>query len=180
MNINFDILLEPIKLTEKLFYQETCRQAPVDFIDKHAESLNWEMISTYNGNLTDDLLEKHKEKVFWLNLCTHNKISENIIRKFKDRVDWSIVSSNQILSESFIKEFEDFVNWFKISKYQKLSSKFILENIEKINLDAVSRNAYINKAELNTPEFTAMIVLLGYDSKMFSHENFMYRRWRRL
>jgi len=55
----------------------------------------------------------------------HQELSEEFIEKFKDKVNWSAISIYQKLSEEFIERHADKVDWFHILNSQKhLSDKF--------------------------------------------------------
>lgn len=41
----------------------------------------------------------------WVDLSQYQKLSENFIEKFKDKVDWFLISIYQKLSEDFIERF---------------------------------------------------------------------------
>lgn len=84
----------------------------------------WCEISSYQ-KLSEDFIEKYKDKVDWCHISYRQKLSENFIAKYKDKVDWNGISSMQVLSESFIDEYENNVCWYNISYKQKLSEEFI-------------------------------------------------------
>jgi len=80
-----------------------CRKKPTSFTDK----FDWATISRL-------------------------KLSEQFIEKYKDKVDWNRISECQELSEKFIEKYKDKVNWYYISKHQKLSTEFIIKHMDKI------------------------------------------------
>ena len=63
-------------------------------------------------------------EIKWNYISYHQKLSEDFIEKHKDRVDWNYISYYQKLSEDFIEKHKDRVNWICISYYQKLSKQF--------------------------------------------------------
>ena len=63
-----------------------------------------------------------------------NELSEDFIREFKDKVNWEILSFYQTLSEDFIRKLKNKVNWRGISKHQELSEKFIREFKKELNI----------------------------------------------
>jgi hypothetical protein len=78
-------------------------------------------------------VEEFQEKVDWVHISRHKRLSEDLIREFHNKVHWGCISENQKLSEDFIREFQDKVNWNCISRYQKLSEVFIIEFQDKVN-----------------------------------------------
>ena len=47
----------------------------------------------------------------WNNLCRNYTLSEDIIEKYKDKFDWRLISIYQTLSESFIERYKNKFNW---------------------------------------------------------------------
>ena len=90
------------------------------------DNINWKKISQYE-KLSEEFIEKFKDKVNFWRISQYQKLSEEFIQKFQDKVNWSCISQYQKLNEEFIKKFQDKVNWIHISQYQKLSEEFIKE-----------------------------------------------------
>ena len=67
------------------------------------------------------------------------------IGEFKNKVDWMYISYHYKLSESFIKEFRDRIHWKYISIFQELSEKFIGEFKYKLNLKFLLRKRVITQ-----------------------------------
>ena len=88
--------------------------------------------------MEEEYIRKNPDKVNWINISYHKKLSEDFIREFQDKVDWSNISINQKLSENFIREFQDKVDWYYIIQHQTLSEPFIREFKDKINWDNIS------------------------------------------
>jgi intein-encoded DNA endonuclease-like protein len=77
-------------------------------------------------------IRNNPDKVDWIHISIHQKLSEDFIREFQDKVNWNCISYNQKLSENFIREFQDEVYWYCISEKQKLSEDFIRDKIKLI------------------------------------------------
>ena len=56
----------------------------------------------------------------WRWISKHQTLSEDFIEKHKDRVNWWEISSSQKLSEDFIEKNKDIVYWVWISRFKKL------------------------------------------------------------
>ena len=71
-------------------------------------------------------------EVDYYKLISNQKLSEEFIEKHKDKVNWSYISIHQKLSESFIEKYIDKVDWWYILKYQTLSEEFRQKHNDKI------------------------------------------------
>ena len=92
--------------------------------------------------MSEEFIREFKDKVHWVNISYHQKLSEDFIREFQDKVYWVNISYHQKLSEDFIREFQDKINWDSISLKQKLSEDFINEFKDKINFKKLLQNQY--------------------------------------
>src|SRR5574344_137783 len=120
-------IIKEIKDIEK-FFEENMDNFKVD--------LNY--ISIYQ-KLSEEFIDKHKDKVYWGYISQYQKLSEEFIEKHCDKVEWVYISMNQKLSEKFIKKYIDKVDWGCISIYQTLSEEFIEKHIDKVNWSYISR-----------------------------------------
>jgi len=123
---------------------------------KNSKNINWLDVSIFN-KLSEDFIEKYKDKISWGYISAYQKLSENFIEKYKDKVDWSQISEYQKLSEDFIKKFKDKVDWYHISKFQKLSENFIVKYKDYVYWSLISQyqklsSFFIKKYKLNVPE----------------------------
>ena len=64
----------------------------------------------------------------WNDISRNKTLSEDFIEKYKDKVDWNEISFHQKLSERFIEKHADKVNWRYITYCQKLSKEFLRKN----------------------------------------------------
>lgn len=72
--------------------------------------------------------------VDWVKISSDAELSEEFIEKHKDRVYWHDISVFQKLSESFIEKYNDDVNWYNILAYQKhLSDEFKEKHMWKVS-----------------------------------------------
>ena len=51
------------------------------------------------------------DNINWKKISQYEKLSEEFIEKFKDKVNFWRISQYQKLSEEFIQKFQDKVNW---------------------------------------------------------------------
>lgn len=181
------ILLNPMRLTEKLHYQEAIRKVSGEFVLEHIGRFDktfWEMFSAYN-TVSEGVLKELHEKIDWEKALSFRKFSEEFLNYLIDNHlekktwFWSSVSYYQILSEKFMIEHSEKLNWRDLSYTQNMSREFILENLDKIVLTALMKNTKINKSDLNDPEFKVMVALLGYDTSYFDMPPSMLRMLRR-
>ena len=69
----------------------------------------WRAISECQ-QLSEQFIEKYKDKVNWYDISRYQKLPEPFIEKHKDKVDWCEISWCQQLSEQFIEKYKDKVN----------------------------------------------------------------------
>ena len=68
------------------------------------------------------------DNINWKKISQYEKLSEEFIEKFKDKVNFWRISQYQKLSEEFIQKFQDKVNWYHI--YEKhLFQTFVSRSI---------------------------------------------------
>ena len=109
-----------------------------EFIDKYKDKVDWFWVSKYQ-TLSEKFIEKHSDKIDWFWVSKYQTLSEGFIEKYKDKIDWFYISQYQKLSEEFIEKYCDKVDWDYISKYQKLSEKFIEKYSNKVYWGYISR-----------------------------------------
>ncbi len=105
------------------------------------------------------------EHVDFDDISSNYILSEEFIREFKDKLDWLLISEHQKLSMEFIEEFlenylyldhlfayqklsESFIekhahyksDWEKISLNQNLSKEFIIKHFDKLHLNCLVKN----------------------------------------
>ena len=68
----------------------------------------------------------------WRRISQHKYLTEEFMEKYKDKIDWGIVSICQRLSESFIEKYQDKVDWVYINIHQELSKEFKDKHKEKL------------------------------------------------
>jgi len=91
----------------------------------------WKEISAYK-HLSEEFIEKYKDKVNWNYISIYQILSEGFIEKHEHEVDWDYISGCQSLSEDFIEKYKGKVEWHWISKYHSLSWDFILKHQNRI------------------------------------------------
>ena len=116
---------------ENLIYNEQGLAVGV----KDVEKIDWVKISKHQ-KLSEEFIREFQYKVWWKDISRYQKLSEDFIRAFKDEVCWVTISRYQKLSETFIREFKDKVYWWNISRYQNISEEFIREVKEKMKCNS--------------------------------------------
>jgi len=92
----------------------------------------WGKISIHRF-LSEDFIERYKDKVDWDYISAYQKLSEEFIEKYENKVNWYRISRYQFLSEEFIERHGDRLDWYYISYYQKLSEEFIYKHKDQIS-----------------------------------------------
>jgi hypothetical protein len=117
----------------KLLFKEQLQEFELEYLIKNFElNINdWESIST-KQKLSEDFIEKYKDKVVWINVSINQILSEEFIEEFKNKVDWYFISLYQELSEEFIEKHSNLVSWNCIFECQILSEEFIEKYEDKV------------------------------------------------
>ena len=146
--------------------------------------INWHWISMYQ-KLSEDFIEKYKDKVYWSCISIYQKLLEDFIDTYADKVNWISISMYQNLSENFIEEHKYNVNWYCISKYQKLSKQFIEKYKNNLNIRAIKDSWHYKSTEfkkqavINTGLYDCyddyFIAYKGIRSDRYSKFNFQYQ-----
>ena len=121
-----------------LYYISKCQKLSEEFIDKYKDKVKWHWISKCQ-KLSEKFIEKYNDKVDWNYISEYQKLSEEFIEKHYDKVDWCYISRYQILSKEFIEKYVDKVEWNWISINQKLSEEFIEKHNDKVNWYWISK-----------------------------------------
>ena len=108
-----------------------------DLLDRYKNKLDWYKVCK-DVPLSVELLDKFSDKLFWPVVSHYQKLSEEFIDKHSDKVDWNNISIHQKLSESFIERHKDEVYWKAISIFQVLSEDFIDRNSDKVEWISIS------------------------------------------
>lgn len=131
----------------------------IDFIDIHAERVNWMHISDCQ-TLSEDFIRKNYCRLDMYRIVGNQQLGEKLLEELSstfDREKWVIISHHQVLSESFILKYEDKVNWHNISRNQMLSEPFIRLMHSKIHFKQLSQNTWIRFRSEFLREFAAKL-----------------------
>jgi hypothetical protein len=91
----------------------------------------WYYISC-NSHLTEDFIDKYKDKLAWSYVCSHLSFTEQMIEKYVDNVDWKMIWENQNFTEDFIIKHQDKVEWTYLVKNKHLAKDFFERNKHRI------------------------------------------------
>ena len=58
---------------------------PIQFIEEHADQVNWNLVSIYQ-NLNSDLIDKFADKVDWFYIFLKQDLSDELLCKYKERI----------------------------------------------------------------------------------------------
>ena len=78
--------------------------------------VDWGYISSLEGKLSEELIEKNANRVYWRDISRYQKLSEPFIHKFRDKVDWIEILKHQNVSKEFVKKHAEYIDWDKISE----------------------------------------------------------------
>jgi len=81
-----------------------------------------------------------KDRINWILISIHQKLSEDFIMEYKNLVDWHYISIHQPMSCAFIEQFSNRVDWEKITIHQKLSEDFIREYRNRLHFRYILRH----------------------------------------
>ena len=101
-----------------------------EFMEKILNDSAWTELSE-NFAWTEQMLEKHKNKVDWKAISNNNNIvwTPAMLDKFKKFIDWQELSSTgceTILTEECLEQFEDYWDWGKLSENRELELNYLL------------------------------------------------------
>ena len=99
------------------------------------------------------------DNVDWWNI-SYQSLSEPFIERHAERLDWVNISCYQSLSEPFIEKFAERLEWGCISHYQSLSEPFMEKHAERLpqgfrdnNWLYADRETKLRHIRENAPEF---------------------------
>lgn len=97
-----------------------------DFIIDHVKSKkDWKRFVSISKDLSEEFIEKYKDKISWDAICIHQNLSMNFMRKHWKYLNWEEVCIFQKLSKKFMKEFEAQLVWSEVILNQTLSKEMI-------------------------------------------------------
>lgn len=80
-----------------------------DFIDKFSKYIDFKQLNKFiYTNFSEDFIQKYAEKLNWNHISTNSKLSEKFIQKYSDKVHWpSILTLQKGLSPEFKEKHKD-------------------------------------------------------------------------
>ena len=115
-----------------------------DFIEKFKDKLDWFDISEYQ-KLSEDFIERHKDNLFWCSILINQVLSEEFIERHIESIPFEVISSCQQLSEAFIERHANDINWVSISRHQALSESFIEKHKDKVDWKNISKHQRLSE-----------------------------------
>lgn len=89
--------------------------------EKYGNIFDWNKVSA--NKLSEDFIEKYKDKLNWREVLQANEFSEDFIRRYLKYMDGGLLVATQHLSEEFLWEFRDFIDWEYL--WQDVSNDFL-------------------------------------------------------
>lgn len=117
------------------FYSEEDIENNADLLKEE----EWRIISGYAQQFSDQFIDKFKDHLIWIKICTIRPLKEEFIRRFQDHLDWDMLIESNKLSETMIEEFSTKLNWDLVGATQHLSEPFMKRHIDKFNLGTLTR-----------------------------------------
>lgn len=141
---------------------------PLDMVEKYSHRIRWDRFSyNSNSNLTEEFIEKYKEKLNFSSIISYNNFPLDFLRKYHDRIhDWRTLSYNyslDIISET-INEFP----WVMYTLCQRPDMRwnFMEKHILKMFPENYLKEPYVPFDELKMyAETTANLMLIRKISK---------------
>lgn len=95
------------------------RKQTDEFLEKILNDSAWKELSE-NFAWTEQMLEKHKNKVDWKGISGNCNIvwTPSMLEKFKELIDWQELSDTgceTIFTENCLEQFKDYWDWSKLS-----------------------------------------------------------------
>lgn len=108
-------------------------------------TINWDYIFRYY-TLKEDFIRELSPFISspgWVEMSSHQTLSEEFMDEFKNRLDWRKISRFQELSEDFIEKHKDHLDWSGVCLNQVLSPGFMDKHEEKVDMNIVSSCQYL-------------------------------------
>jgi len=123
----------------------------LDFIEKHADELNWDYFwNLENNNLTVEFLKKYSNRNWsWSILSCNNPFVQDVIEELflkkalanpDNDALWHDISRNPILSEKMMDQYPHLLIWEKISRNHQITFRFIKKYEKRLYWDKMSFN----------------------------------------
>lgn len=111
---------------------------PLWFIEKHANKMNWRMVSMFNGYLTIEFIKKYQQKIDFYSLSSNKNIDMSIINEFQSKLSpRTSIWANPHITVEFIEKNIQHVVWYLLIRnpnltldlYKKYADKFLRADI---------------------------------------------------
>lgn len=113
-----------------------------DFIEEFADKVNWRILSETQTHLSEEFLEKHKDKWYWPDIFPHRLLSEQFLRNHVDEItqsdSWYEICLWHRLPEQFYRDYADKLNddcWEVLADKDFLSEQFFIDYADKFKKD---------------------------------------------
>jgi hypothetical protein len=123
----------------------------------------------YANNLSEKEIEENIDYInfiVWKQIWSYKKCSEEFMEKHIEHINmyawYEILTLNNNLSEKFIEKHTDDnvkMYWDEICEWQKLSKSFMRKHIDKLSIEALQKNTFINQDDMD--DIYVALSLLG-------------------
>lgn len=126
-----------------------------EFMDMWADELDWLAVSQNQQHMSIDFINKHADRINWGAASKFLKLDENTIAENHHRVNWQKISMYQPLSEAFMRDWRFHIDWDMIPVYQKnISEEFLQAFADKMKWHIVVYGQDITKERLEALGFS--------------------------
>lgn len=144
-------IYETFNITNTLDKLTMYQKLDYNFLNKHNDDLDWDYVSIYQM-LNNQIYKKFINKLNWQYISKHQELNIDLIRQYQHLLYWPNIFRYQKLNMKYILEFkryldQDIDNYKIISKFQQLDLEFIEENIDKLDLNIISKYQKIDNIE---------------------------------
>lgn len=136
-----------LKFAKNIDWEQACisQNLSCEFIDKYYIKLRLYLyeIAKYQ-KLSEDFMRKHKNDLDWDLISEYQNLSESFIEEMSDYVNWTWISEKQKLSKEFIVRNSDKLNIVRLLQ-RKISLPTELKNSDYVKIYKI----YTNKNRIN-------------------------------
>lgn len=107
-------------------FEEVNKELGTEF--KSNEEIDWNWI-IYRFRLSEQFIEKYKNKLNWYYLVYYQKLSDGFIKKYSMSINWNALSQGQILSVDSMYKWKSFLNLENVARHQLNINEDILKDL---------------------------------------------------
>ena len=132
-----------------VYLYKKSEEEAINYLEKevYKHTIEWYRISWIDNFLSENFINKFKDKLDWRYLSSHQILSEKIIEEnmCKYGISFLQISQHQVLSQKFIDKYLDELDFDFLVEFQDLSLEFLIKHREKIKINILKKNIQINE-----------------------------------